>query len=323
MPIVIADPAWPGRRAALAGAGARPGAGSSSACPARASCTNRRPGPCGARACWTARLAAASVTVRSCAGPARCPGRRRPWATAARCWGCADRAGPSWPLAAKPVSWSLSLAQMAASALLLRDVATLTDVHPPATRYVWHTQRQDRRPAVTLAVTKKAAKTPSTWRARRAGPHVEASRNTLIPRGRWSPSPATTAPRRTTRRQTDQNCCSPPAASVVARWLPWPWGGAGADLGIAVGLTLTPRCSSWAWGFAQPRVAVCAGDLPRHPGGRYGRGGGKHPSSSGAQTGRAFDERSPALSPRSGGPTILATLTVIHAAAAPWPLSAA
>ena len=105
-------------------------------------------------------------------------------------------AGPF--LASSDEAGELVVASRNGRPVLLRDVATLTDGPPPATRYVWHTQGTDRAPAVTLAVTKKAGETPSTWRAVLA--RVEASRNTLIPGALRSPSPATTAPRRTTRR---------------------------------------------------------------------------------------------------------------------------
>jgi multidrug efflux pump subunit AcrB len=45
----------------------------------------------------------------------------------------------------------------------LRDVAQVRDGRRPQ-RYVWHGGRGRREyPAVTLAVTKKPARTPSTW----------------------------------------------------------------------------------------------------------------------------------------------------------------
>ena len=65
---------------------------------------------------------------------------------------------------------------------------------------------------------------------------------------------------------------------------------------------------------AQPRVAVRADLLDRHPGRRRDRGGGEHPPPPGSCTpaGR-WREIIPGAVDEVGGPTILATLTVIAA----------
>ncbi len=87
-------------------------------------------------------------------------------------------------------------------------------------------------------------------------------------------------------------------------------------VGAAVILTLTATLfASWAWGFTLNRViAVRADLLHRHPGRRRHRGGREHPPPPAARPdAAAASDIIPVAVDEVGGPTILATLTVIAA----------
>jgi multidrug efflux pump subunit AcrB len=89
-----------------------------------------------------------------------------------------------------------------------------------------------------------------------------------------------------------------------------------AIVGSAVILTLTVTLFAvLGLGLhAEPGVAVRADLLDRHPGRRRHRGGGEHPPPPGAASGKAaLAELIPGAVDEVGGPTILATLTVIAA----------
>ena len=86
-------------------------------------------------------------------------------------------------------------------------------------------------------------------------------------------------------------------------------------VGAAVIVTLAATLfASWAWGFThQPRVAVRADLLDRHPGRRRDRRRREHPSPPAAWAAAASREIIPRAVDEVGGPTILATFTVIAA----------
>jgi multidrug efflux pump subunit AcrB len=201
--------------------------------------------------------------------------------------------------------------------VFLNDVATLRDGAPPATRYVWHgTAGKDAAefPAVTVAVTKKPGENAIDV-ANAVLKRVDGLRNTLIPA---EVQVAVTRNYGATANDKALKLIQKlgfATASVVALVFFALGRREAAIVGAAVVLTLTVTLfASWAWGFTLNRVSLFAlifsigilvddaivvvENIHRHQ--------------------QLFPERSlvqiiPAAVDEVGGPTILATLTVIAA----------
>jgi multidrug efflux pump subunit AcrB len=221
-------------------------------------------------------------------------------------------AGPF--LASADEAGELVVASRNGRPVLLRDVATLTDGPPPASRYVWHTQGKDEHPAVTLAITKKAGENAIDV-ARAVLARVDAVRNTLIPAGvqlAVTRNYGATADDKATKLIQKLLFATASVVALVALAL----GRREALIvGIAVGLTLTATLfASWAWGFTLNRVSLFAlifsigilvddaivvvENIHRHQQ---------------LSPGKPLFELIPGAVAEVGGPTILATLTVIAA----------
>jgi len=204
--------------------------------------------------------------------------------------------------------------------VFLRDVADVRDGPPPATRYVWHGMAaRDGRPAaeypaVTLTVTKKAGVNAIDV-ADAVTRRVEALRNTVIP------ADVQVAQTRNYGATADDKARKLiqkllfATASVVALVFVALGRREAAIVGAAVILTLTVTLfASWAWGFTLNRVSLFAlifsigilvddaivvvENVHRHA--------ALHP-------GRPLAELIPGAVDEVGGPTILATFTVIAA----------
>ena len=260
-----------------------------------------------------ARLAAAGVTVRELRQALQ--GAQAGGAVGELLRGAQSvqiEAGPF--LASSDEAGELVVASRNGRPVLLRDVATLTDGPPPATRYVWHTQGKTERPAVTLAVTKKAGENAIDV-ARAVLARVEASRNTLIPEGvevTVTRNYGATADDKATKLIQKLLFATASVVALVALAL----GRREALIvGIAVGLTLTATLfASWAWGFTLNRVSLFAlifsigilvddaivvvENIHRHQA---------------LKPGEPLMSLIPGAVAEVGGPTILATLTVIAA----------
>ena len=201
--------------------------------------------------------------------------------------------------------------------VFLEDVATVREGAPPAARYVWHgTAGADRaeHPAVTIAVTKKPGENAidvADALARR----IESLRNTVIPpdvqvaQTRNYGATADDKARKLIQKLLFAT------ASVVALVFVALGRREAAIVGTAVVLTLTVTLfASWAWGFTLNRVSLFAlifsigilvddaivvvENIHRHQ--RLA----PH---------RTLAEIIPGAVDEVGGPTILATLTVIAA----------
>ncbi len=207
----------------------------------------------------------------------------------------------------------------------LGDVARVVDGPPPAARYAWYTPGKaagaDRAadigqafPAVTLQVTKKAGENAVDV-ARRVEQRLAELANTVIPAG------VETAVTRDYGRTADDKAklliskLMFATLSVVALvFLALGWREA-AIVGVAVVLTLAATLfASWAWGFTLNRVSLFAlifsigilvddaivvvENIHRHR--------GLHPDA-------PLAALIPAAVDEVGGPTILATFTVIAA----------
>ncbi|MEW6100397.1 MAG: efflux RND transporter permease subunit [Pseudomonadota bacterium] len=201
--------------------------------------------------------------------------------------------------------------------VFLQEVADVRDGPLPPQRYVWHgqageTPRED--PAVTLAITKKPGENAIDV-AEAVIARVEALRNTVIPQG---VEVATTRNYGLTADEKANQLIHKllfATASVVALVFLALGKREAAIVGAAVILTLTVTLfASWAWGFTLNRVSLFAlifsigilvddaivvvENIHRHQ--------ALHP-------GRSLAEIIPAAVDEVGGPTILATLTVIAA----------
>ncbi len=204
--------------------------------------------------------------------------------------------------------------------VFLREVATVRDGPPPPSRYVWHgTAARDGRPgaehpAVTITVTKKPGENAIDV-ADAVLARVASLRNTVIPAGvevATSRNYGATANDKAVK--LIQKLAFATLSVVVLVFLALGRREA-AIVGAAVVLTLTATLfASWAWGFTLNRVSLFAlifsigilvddaivvvENIHRHM--------ALHPE-------RTLVELIPGAVDEVGGPTILATLTVIAA----------
>ncbi|HEX7638999.1 MAG TPA: efflux RND transporter permease subunit, partial [Burkholderiaceae bacterium] len=198
--------------------------------------------------------------------------------------------------------------------VFLQDVARVADGAPPPQRYVWYGTKAGDWPAVTLAITKKPGENAITV-ADAVMQRVGALRNTLIPQGvevAETRNYGATANDKATKLIEKLLFAT---ASVVALVFLALGRREAAIVGSAVILTLTVTLfASWAWGFTLNRVSLFAlifsigilvddaivvvENIHRHM--------ALHP-------GRPLLELVPGAVDEVGGPTILATLTVIAA----------
>ena len=196
----------------------------------------------------------------------------------------------------------------------LRDVARIVDGPPPPGHYVWHGAGGQEQPAVTVTVTKKAGENAIDV-AEAVSRRVEGLRNVLIPEdievvetrnyGRTANDKA---------RQLIQKLLFA-TAGVIALVFVALGRREAAIVGVAVILTLTVTLfASWAWGFTLNRVSLFAlifsigilvddaivvvESIHRH---RL------------MSPDKSLVELIPRAVDEVGGPTILATLTVIAA----------
>jgi multidrug efflux pump subunit AcrB len=205
--------------------------------------------------------------------------------------------------------------------VFLQDVATVQDGPLPASRYVWHgvaagsaDQRGAEFPAVTLTVTKKPGENAIAV-ANAVTQRIEELKNTVIPA---DVQVAQTRNYGATANDKAQKLIQKllfATASVVALVFVALGRREAAIVGTAVVLTLaTTLFASWAWGFTLNRVSLFAlifsigilvddaivvvENIHRHQ--------QLHP-------GRTLAQIIPGAVDEVGGPTILATLTVIAA----------
>ncbi|MBL8384808.1 MAG: efflux RND transporter permease subunit [Burkholderiales bacterium] len=204
-----------------------------------------------------------------------------------------------------------------AKPVFLADVAQVRDGPPPAVRSVWHGiagKDGGEFPAVTVAVTKKPGENAIEV-AEAVLARVEALKNVVIPR---EVEVAVTRNYGATANDKAQKLIQKllfATASVVALVFIALGRREAAIVGLAVVLTLTVTLfASWAWGFTLNRVSLFAlifsigilvddaivvvENIHRHQ--------HLHP-------GRPLTEIIPAAVDEVGGPTILATLTVLAA----------
>lgn len=198
--------------------------------------------------------------------------------------------------------------------VFLQDVARVVDGPLPPSRYVWHGTREGDAPAVTLAITKKPGENAIAV-ADAVMQRVDAARNTLIPHG------VEVAETRNYGASANDKAMKLiqkllfATASVVALVFIALGRREAAIVGSAVILTLTVTLfASWAWGFTLNRVSLFAlifsigilvddaivvvENIHRHM--------ALHPQ-------KTLAELIPGAVDEVGGPTILATLTVIAA----------
>jgi multidrug efflux pump subunit AcrB len=198
--------------------------------------------------------------------------------------------------------------------VFLQDVARVVDGPLPPQRYVWFGDKQGDAPAVTIAVTKKPGENAITV-ADAVMQRVQAVRNTLIPQGvEVSETRNYGATANDKAMKLIQKLLFA-TASVVALVFIALGRREAAIVGSAVILTLTVTLfASWAWGFTLNRVSLFAlifsigilvddaivvvENIHRHM--------ALHPD-------RTLAELIPGAVDEVGGPTILATLTVIAA----------
>lgn len=201
--------------------------------------------------------------------------------------------------------------------VFLQDVAFVTDGPLPPQRYVWHGVGGDEGgdfPAVTIAVTKKPGENAIAV-ADALVQRMDGLRNTLIPHGVQA---ATTRNYGDTANDKALKLIGKLAfatASVVALVFFALGRREAAIVGAAVVLTLAATLfASWAWGFTLNRVSLFAlifsigilvddaivvvENIHRH---------------AALQPGRPLAELIPGAVDEVGGPTVLATLTVIAA----------
>ena len=198
--------------------------------------------------------------------------------------------------------------------VFLQDVAEVVDGPLPPQRYVWHGTRDGESPAVTISVTKKPGQNAIAV-ADAVMQRVDGLRNTLIPQG---VEVAETRNYGATANDKAMKLIQKLAfatASVVALVFFSLGRREAAIVGGAVVLTLTVTLfASWAWGFTLNRVSLFAlifsigilvddaivvvENIHRHM--------ALHPE-------KSLAELIPPAVDEVGGPTILATLTVIAA----------
>ena len=198
--------------------------------------------------------------------------------------------------------------------VMLRDVATVRDGSLPPSRYVWHGTGGQEFPGVTVAVTKKPGENAIDV-AQAVIARLDVLRNTVLPA---DVQVAVTRNYGATANDKAQKLIQKllfATASVVALVFIALGRREAAIVGTAVILTLTVTLfASWAWGFTLNRVSLFAlifsigilvddaivvvENIHRHQ--------HHHPD-------RALWQIIPAAVDEVGGPTILATLTVIAA----------
>ncbi|TCP20559.1 efflux RND transporter permease subunit [Simplicispira metamorpha] len=201
--------------------------------------------------------------------------------------------------------------------VFLSDVASVRDGAPPPSRYVWHGTAGDKAaeyPAVTLAITKKpgenaidVANAVMAW--------VEALKNTVIPADMQVAETRNYGATANDKAQKLIQKLLFATASVVALVFIALGRREAAIVGTAVVLTLTATLfASWAWGFTLNRVSLFAlifsigilvddaivvvENIHRHQQ---------------LYPGKTLAQIIPGAVDEVGGPTILATLTVIAA----------
>jgi multidrug efflux pump subunit AcrB len=201
--------------------------------------------------------------------------------------------------------------------LYLQDVATVVDGPPPPQRYVWHGiagEHGGDYPAVTIAITKKPGE--NAIRVTDAVmQRVATLRNTLVPHGvEVAETRNYGASAHDKATKLIEKLAFATASVVALVWLALGWREA-VIVGSAVVLTLTATLfASWAWGFTLNRVSLFAlifsigilvddaivvvENIHRHA--------ALHPQ-------RPLAQLIPGAVDEVGGPTILATLTVIAA----------
>jgi multidrug efflux pump subunit AcrB len=204
--------------------------------------------------------------------------------------------------------------------VFLRDVATVRDGPMPPSRYVWHgvaaaaSAPAAEYPAVTIAVTKKAGENAIDV-ANAVMKRVDALRNTVIPGDvQVAETRNYGASANDKAQKLIQKLLFATTAVVVLVFIALGKREA-AIVGSAVILTLTVTLfASWAWGFTLNRVSLFAlifsigilvddaivvvENIHRHQG---------------LYPGRTLTQIIPGAVDEVGGPTILATLTVIAA----------
>ena len=200
----------------------------------------------------------------------------------------------------------------------LKDVASVRDGPPPATRHVWHAVVEDGQsteyPAVTMAVTKKAGENAIDV-AHAVMQRVQQLHNTVIPA---DVRVAETRDYGATANDKAQKLIQKlifATLSVVALVFFALGRRESLIVGVAVGLTLAATLfASWAWGFTLNRVSLFAlifsigilvddaivvvENIHRHQ--------ALHPE-------KTLLQLIPGAVDEVGGPTILATFTVIAA----------
>ncbi|RVT83730.1 efflux RND transporter permease subunit [Inhella crocodyli] len=222
-------------------------------------------------------------------------------------------AGP-WLSSAREVE-ALIVGVSKGKPIALSEVATVTDGPLPPTRSVWHTEAGGAtHPALTLAITKKAGENAIDV-ANALTARMDALKNTVVPDDvvvTLTRNYGATANDKAQQLMTKLLFAT---ASVVALVFIALGKREAAIVGTAVMLTLTVTLfASWAWGFTLNRVSLFAlifsigilvddaivvvENIHRHQ--------QLHP-------GKSLRELIPGAVDEVGGPTILATLTVIAA----------
>ena len=198
--------------------------------------------------------------------------------------------------------------------VFLQDVAHVVDGPLPAQRYVWHGTREGDAPAVTLTITKKPGENAISV-AEAVMQRVQALHNTLIPDGVQVAETRNYGATANDKAMKLIHKLLFATACVVALVFVALGRREAAIVGSAVILTLTVTLfASWAWGFTLNRVSLFAlifsigilvddaivvvENIHRHM--------GLYPD-------RPLHELIPGAVDEVGGPTILATLTVIAA----------
>ncbi|MEW6706425.1 MAG: efflux RND transporter permease subunit [Pseudomonadota bacterium] len=198
--------------------------------------------------------------------------------------------------------------------VFLQDVAAVRDGPLPPQRYVWHGSRDGDAPAVTIAITKKPGENAISV-ADAVMQRVANLRNTLIPQGVEVVETRNYGASANDKAMKLIQKLLFATASVVALVFLTLGRREAAIVGAAVILTLTVTLfASWAWGFTLNRVSLFAlifsigilvddaivvvENIHRHQ--------ALHPEKTLAQL-------IPGAVDEVGGPTILATLTVIAA----------
>jgi multidrug efflux pump subunit AcrB len=229
--------------------------------------------------------------------------------------------------------------------VFLQDVARVVDGPLPPQRYVWHGTKEGDRPAVTIAITKKPGENAIDV-ADAVMQRVQSARNTLIPSG---VEVAETRNYGATANDKAMKLIQKllfATASVVALVFVALGRREAAIVGSAVILTLTVTLfASWAWGFTLNRVSLFAlifsigilvddaivvvENIHRHMAmnvsaqAHVAEGDVKAADAAGRSQdihrhmalhpGKTLAELIPGAVDEVGGPTILATLTVIAA----------